>query len=233
MVQEWVHINFMGGDDWVLPIWGAFNDGFREGKFQEKTKEMSEIALHLSTKLNMIHWIVIKINQGLKAIQEAVKSIEEKHVSSPVKRGYAFDVEHKLIYKLLLSFDSFIFEIDSCCELITTFVRLNYNHTGDNVDKKQMGRRLKRVVEEAGGSSSWFESLQSLRNFFIHEGAPYFAIDVSDPDTFELLVMRENLKLFDDESKYVKLRSEFQSILEGFYSSNIIIQQHVIDFLSS
>ena len=146
--------------------------------------------------------------------------------------GYAFDVENEFTYNLLISFDSFLFEIDSCCELITAFIRLIYNHVSQHVTKEQIGKILKTAIEDAGGSSSWFESLQNLRNYFIHEGAPYFAVDVTIPDSFELLVMRENLKSFDDESKFVRLRPEFESILEGFFNANKILQIHVIDLLS-
>ena len=135
-------------------------------------------------------------------------------------------------HNFLISFDSFLFEIDSCCELITSIIRMIYNHIGYSVTKKQIGKILKTVIEDAGKSSSWFESLQNLRNYFIHEGAPYFAVDVTIPDSFELLVMRENLKSFDDESKFVRLRPEFESILEGFFNANKILQIHVIDLLS-
>lgn len=232
MIKKWVHINFVGGDPWVLPIWAAFNDGFAEGKFPQKTKEMSELALHLSTRLNMIPYVVDRVNKDLKAIRETAQNIEDKHISDLDKGGYAFDIENKFTYNLLISFDSFLFEIDSCCELITTFIRLIYNHLGQQKTDKQIGKILKTVIEGSGGSSAWFESLQNLRNYLIHEGAPYFAIDVSEPDSFELLVMRENLKSFDDESKFVRLRTEFVSILEGFFNSNKILQKHVIDLLS-
>ena len=233
MIKKWVHINFIGGNPWVLPVWTAFNEGVQQGKFPKKSKEMSELAIHLSTRLNMIPFVINRVNADLKAIREAAQGIEDKNISSLGQDGYAFDIENKLTYNFLISFDSFLFEIDSCCELITTFIRLIYNHIGQSVTKKQIGKILKKVIEDAGESSGWFESLQNFRNYFIHEGAPYFAVDVTDPDSFELLVMKDNLKSFDDEGRFVRLRREFESILEGFFNSNKILQKHIIDLLSS
>jgi len=233
MIEKWVHITYLGGNPWVLPIWAAFNEGVSAGKFPEKSGEMSELAIHLSTRLNMIPWIVDSVNQDLNAIKDAIKNIDTKYISTPDKVGYAFDLDDKITYNLLTHFDSFVFEIDSCSELITSFIRKIYCHLGHQVCEKKIGRKLKDIIQSEGGSIYWFESLQNCRNFFIHEGSPYFAIDISNSDAtlFELLIMKENLKSFEDDSKYMRLRSEFTSILDGFFNNIEILQSHVIDFL--
>jgi len=235
MVKQWVHIKDIYSNYWVDEIWTAFDKGVAKGNFPPKTKEISELALHISTRLEMIPWIVERVKSNLKSIGEVTKNIEAEHISTPDKMGFAFDLDREITYKFLIDFDTFMFEIDSCCELIITFIRLIYGHVGQQVSKRQIEETLKENIQKAEGDSSWFESFQSWRNFSIHKGAPYFAIDLSDSDgaSFELLVTKENLKSFEDDTKYIKVRSLFESIQENFFISINILQRHLIDLLSS
>ena len=87
---------------------------------------------------------------------------------------------------------------------------------------------LKRIIEEAGESWNWFQELDNQRNFFMHEAAPYFAVDITKGHgNYDLLIMRENVKTFDDHSKFVKM-SEINGVVKGFSSAKAIIQSHLI-----
>ncbi|MBU4421087.1 MAG: hypothetical protein KKH84_08810, partial [Proteobacteria bacterium] len=93
----------------------------------------------------------------------------------------------------------------------------------------EVGLIIKKIIEGAGKSSEWFVVLDNQRNFFMHEGAPYFAVDVTEgPGKYDLLIMRENIKIFHDHSKFIKL-SEINSIMEGFSIAKPIIQKHLIE----
>ena len=104
-----------------------------------------------------------------------------------------------------------------------------YTHIGKKIKKNEVGLIIKNIIEVAGNSSDWFSELDNQRNFFMHEGAPYFAVDISQgPDKYDLLIMRENIKIFNDHSKFIKL-SEINSIVEGFLTAKPIIQKHLIE----
>jgi hypothetical protein len=104
-----------------------------------------------------------------------------------------------------------------------------YNHVGISLTKDEAGLRIKKIIESKGHDTKWFQDLDSHRNFFIHEGAPYFAIDVSrGRQNYDLLIMKENLKTFKDYSKFVRL-SELNAIVQGFISARHTLQQHLIE----
>ena len=233
MVQKWVHINFIGGDPWVLPIWTAFNEGVSKGKFPPKTKEMSELALHLSTRLDMIPWLVRRLNRGWKKVVDKVKNIDPKYISTEKIQGYAYPLDDNITYNVLLDIDSFLFEIDSCCELITRFMRLIYNHVGIKVSQEKIGKKLREVINNEGKDVAWFDILQRDRNIFIHEAAPYIAIDLSEAGkgSYELIIMKENLKEFTDDTKFIKFISDFSRISSGFTESKKVLQKHVINII--
>jgi len=234
VVGKWVHINYVGGDPWVLPIWTAFNEGVKKGKFTPKTKEMSELAIHLSTRLNMIPWVINKVNTSWRVLINNIKNIEQKYVSTKSKQGYAYPLKDRITYNLLINIDGFLFEIDSCCELITTFIRMIYNHIGIEISEKQVGKKLKKIIEKEGKDVEWFNSLQEDRNIFIHKAAPYIAIDFTkaEKDSYDLLIMKENLKVFDNKDKFIRFLPHFNSISKGFTDSKNVLQKHVINLLT-
>ena len=86
---------------------------------------------------------------------------------------------------------------------------------------------LKDLLVQNGQDPNWFQLLDKDRNFFIHNGTPYIAIDVSTEEDPDLVVMKENLKSFEDTKSYTKL-SEMDSIVKGFSTAKIILQEHIM-----
>jgi hypothetical protein len=230
MPEKWIHINTKVGDPWILPIWSAVNDAESTGKSKPISEGVkSQLGLSISTRLDMLPRIVHRINEEVAEVYKAVEAHNSDHIFTTKKEGYAFDIDENLKFNLLIDLDSLLFELNSVCELMTNLFFELYTHAGTKLDKKKVGLIIKKVIEGSGKSSSWFIDLGTHRNFFMHEGAPYFAVDVSnDQGKFDLLIMKENIKNFDDQSKFIKL-SEINSIVEGFLYSKQLIQQHLID----
>ena len=158
-----------------------------------------------------------------------MKNHDDKNVTTSSSEGYAFNLNNNLIFNLLIDIDSIIFELNSVCEIMKTLFYELYTNVGRQIERKDVGRKIKEIIEATGNSSSWFQNLVSHRNFFIHEAAPYFSIDITDgPDNYDLLIMKENIKTFDDESKYITM-SEISAIIEGFLVTKPIIQNYLIN----
>jgi len=67
----------------------------------------------------------------------------------------------------------------------------------------------------------------------MHNGAPYFAVDLSNvPERYDLFIMKENLRTFEDETKFVRL-SELRDIVEGFTRSKRVLQEYLINLFSA
>ncbi len=230
MPKKWIHINTKLGDPWILPIWSAVNDS--EGLEKSKPIPMetkSQLGLSISTRLDMLPRIVHRINMEVNDIYKLTKTHRDEHIFTAQNEGHVFEIEENLKYNLLLDIDSLLFELNSVCELMANLFFVLYKGLGKTIEKKKVGIIIKKIIEDAGKTSDWFVELDSHRNFFMHEGAPYFAVDVTNgPGKYDLLIMKENITIFDDHSKFIKL-SEINSIMEGFLGAKPIIQKHLID----
>jgi hypothetical protein len=229
MVEKWIHITDSGGDPWILPIWSAVKDAVASGKvlpIADKIK--SKLGLSISTRLDMLPRVESRINNEVNKIYKAVENYERKNISKSNTEGYAFNIDNDLKFNLLVDIDSLFFELNSVCEIMTTLFYEIYTNVGKQIERKDVGIKIKEIIEATGNSSSWFQNLVSHRNFFIHEAAPYFSVDITDgPGNYDWLIMKENLKTFKDNSKYINM-SEITSIIEGFLITKPIIQQYLI-----
>jgi hypothetical protein len=133
----------------------------------------------------------------------------------------------------LVDLDALLFEVNSCCELIGRLFEKVYEHAGRPLPLTPVGRAIRRVLEAAGQDAGWFVKLDNHRNFFIHHGAPYFAVDLSEADAgkYDLLIMKSNLQSFEDEAQFVRY-SELKGIVGGFQNSRAVVQQHLAGLFS-
>ncbi len=231
MVTKWLHIDTDVGDPWVLPIWSAVNDAVREKGIASIPKETRELGLHISTRLDMLPHVVSRINSEVIQIYKVASKYGDENIFTETRQGYALPFRDKmdLVHFLLADIDALLFEFNSVCELMTMFFEKLYSHVGINLKNGEAGLRIKTILESKGHDTRWFQDLDSNRNFFIHEGAPYFAIDISGgPDNYDLLIMKENLKSFKDSSKFIRL-SDLNKIVRGFVSARYTIQKHLIE----
>ncbi|MDD5451747.1 MAG: hypothetical protein PHT49_07645 [Desulfovibrionales bacterium] len=232
MINKWLHINEMGGDPWVLPIWNAVIEATKAGKIDPVPKEISELGLYISTRLNILPRIVSRLNTEGKELFLASEHHETKYESAVGKQGYVFTIDDNLKYNLLADIDSILFELNSVCELMSTLFEKLYSHAGKYIKKNRVGFEIRKVIENAGQKADWFQNLDAHRNFFIHEGSPYIAIDISKGSgKYDLIIMKQNLKSFNDPETFIVL-SELDQIVRGFALAKPIIQKALISLFS-
>jgi len=227
MITKWLHLNDTMGDPWVLPIWSAIHNALKAEKVAQPSDEQREISMHISTRLNMLPMIIRRIQQEYHSLKNSVDGHKPQNIFTPKQEGYALKIDTELLYNLLIDIDSLLFEINSCCELIMKYLGMVYDHLGIKIDIPKVGKRIKQIIQDEGDDISWFELLDENRNFFIHSGAPYIAIDLSDEQRIDLIIMKENLHKFTDREKFITL-SELDSIVKGFMKAKLIIRKHII-----
>jgi hypothetical protein len=232
MEMKWLHIDTDVGDNWILPIWSAVNKAIESNLVPTLTEDMRELGLHISTRLDILPFVVSRLNSEVEQIYKSVSNYGEEFIFTKNKDdAYAFPMSEKreIVLYLLADIDALLFETNSVCELMTKFFESLYSHAGINLEKSKVGLKIRDIIESEGHDSKWFQNLDSHRNFFIHEGAPYLAIDVSfGPNKYDLLIMKENLNIFEDSSKFFRL-SELNNIVQGFVLARHTIQKHLID----
>lgn len=225
VVTKWIHLDESGGDPWVLPIWTSVNDAVRNSTVSPLAKDVYELGLHVSIRLNILPRVMTRVNEGTAHLFAAIKDHGHKYVFTLSHEGCALPVDNDLKYCLLADIDTLVFELNSVCELMTKLFEELHQHAGKPIKKGKTGIAIKRVIEDAGQDARWFQRLDLHRNFFIHEGAPYLAVDIShEPERYELLVTKENLRTFNDPEKFVTL-SELATIVRGFTGAKYILQK--------
>jgi hypothetical protein len=88
-----------------------------------------------------------------------------------------------------------------------------------------------KAIRDQGGSTAGFDFITAQRNFLLHQGAPYVAVDVSNQEKLDLLVMKENIKSFEDESKFFRL-SALNGAVQDFLGARVALQKALIKLLS-
>jgi len=181
----------------------------------------------------MIETLIHRLNTSIRCLEELIATREPHHEFTAPDKGYVFPLSFEFKYALLLDLDALLFEVNSCCELMETLFEKVYQHAGKTLPLTPVGRTIRQVLETAGQDAGWFAKLDGHRNFFIHEGAPYFAVDLSSADAgqYDLLIMRRNLRSFADERQFLRY-SALRQIVGGFQNSRLPVQQHLAGLYS-
>mgnify|MGYP001580571710 CR=1 FL=1 len=232
-VTKWLHVDYIATDRWVLPIWTAANRAAERGQVGALPDELGQLGLHVSTRLSMIETLIPRINACARRLEELIATRAPHHEFTAPDNGYVFSLPADFKYAFLVDLDALLFEVNSCCELMGRLFEKVYEHAGKGLPLTPVGRTIRKILEAAGQDAKWFAKLDGHRNFFIHEGAPYFAVDLSRADTgnYDLLIMKRNLRSFEDERQFVRY-SELREIVGGFQTSKLPVQQHLAGLFS-
>jgi hypothetical protein len=208
MVEKWLHLDFKAEGPWGYAISTAIQHAVTAGNVRPARRALSQMPLHIHTRLSMLARVVRRLNHECEAFYESVKKHGPEHVSRAGHKAVVFRVDDDLKYCLLADIDSFIFEIDACLDLFINLNQIVHGHTGKNISRDESRKLLKNAAAGPGnGDPRWFHHLDRARNTFIHNATPYIAVDLSEAEnnTYDLLIMRENLHEFNDESKFIRL----------------------------
>jgi len=173
MIDKWLHIEELGGDLWVLPIWSSVNDALQKGKIKNLPAEVYELGVYISTRLNILPRIVKRINAEVTELFVVAEKHEEDNVFTKTEEGRALRINNDLKYNIIGDIDSLLFEINSACELI----KQNPSWFS-NLDQHR---------------NFFIHNATPYIAIDISSG----------PGNYELLIMKENLKDFKNKEKFI------------------------------
>ena len=109
-----------------------------------------------------------------------------------------------------------------------------YKHFDKYFNQRTILKLVRNNIRDTKGNIDWHSALDKHRNFFIHEGTPYIAVDISkeEENTYDFIIMTENLKEFTDTRNFFRL-SEIRNILKGFDESMSIRKNHIIELYTN
>ncbi|MGK7344946.1 MAG: hypothetical protein ACNS63_03975 [Candidatus Nitrospinota bacterium M3_3B_026] len=234
MVDKWLRLSNRVTTFWYEPILIAANTRL--------SIDVTRLGNSITVKLNILPHIIKRLNDELNEFFGYAREHKSVHIFKKGMEGRKFpdpnyekaEEVSNLKYKLIADIDSLLFELESLCELMEEiFVKL-YEHAGERITPKKAGKKVAKVIKDSGQEIEWFKKLNDHRNLFIHETAPVLAIDVSDSNRYDLLIMKENTTKFDfdDDSKFIKL-SDLNNIVSGFLKAESTLQKHLISLFET
>lgn len=231
-ISRWLHLEELGGDPWVLPILGAVNAAVKRNMCNELGEFERELSSYISIRLNIIDRIKYRIKKELQKLYNEVEESynEEKNVFTPDNQDRAaLKVNNNLKYCLIGDIENFLFEVDTCWDLMKQFSSKLYTHLGKTLNKEKLISKIDSIHSREDKSTRWIKLLASHRNFMVHEGAAYLAIDISKPvrTNWELLILKYNIREFSDKKSFFPY-SDLIEISNNFNISRDLLQKHLV-----
>lgn len=231
-ITKWLHLEELGGDPWVLPIHTAVNDAFSRGACTKLDRAICEVGWHISLKLNLIPRIITRINLETQELFETAKGHTSEYIFTPNQEGYAFRIDNDLKYNLIADVESYLFQVNACWDLMKKFTCQFYTHVGQQHTKDEIIVIINEAHKFAKLPVEWIRLLDRERNFIAHQGAGYLAIDISNEEQMELLIMKTNDVNFGDPKRYFTL-SSLNEINNGFIGTKKVIQDHLKSIMNA
>ena len=233
VIMRWKHIEDIGGDLWDLRIWPSIHAAVDYGRMIKPPEKFSELALHISTRLTLLPFIVGRINTECEELWTICKERDKQKDYWCGHEGYALMVDDKLKYNLMIDLDSLLFEFYSCLELMRQFLFEVYKYTNKKISKEQKEMLFKKIILSTFKDKDWYDKLAKHRNCFAHQAAPYIAIDLThEKKHYDLIIMKKHLKKFEEKETFVLL-SELNIIVNGFRKARYALQQHIVNYINN
>ena len=257
--QSVIHINFMVGQ--ILfdarPIWTSLRQAEAAGKLRANaandiSAQFGNTALHIATRHSLIRLAIRELNKSLKSLYELLPDPSQikPHLGFRVVNGKGIDEARD---QVLLYTDSCLFELRSFLELLAHFAYGILNGIGKAPADQELlssGKKLTIIkkkklqshdfllylCDKLNIATTWYEFLQTHRNFFTHKGAPYCVIEDLSPSEphFALIIIRTNIHDFKtaDPKDYFRI-SELQDVIKGIIQLAAATQNYLINTIKT
>jgi hypothetical protein len=183
---------------------------------------LKEAGFALATKTQILPVVVARLNVDMGHLRRELAKRRMEVVQCATK-GMALHLnDRELPYRLLSDVDSFLLEFDSAVDLTEKFLKKVLRALGVRPPKKTFETALR----DQGQDAAWLQLLAKDRNLFIHEKAPWLALEVKSrhPLRCSLLVLKRNTKDAADPQDFVRLE-DYHTIYNGFASSMVAAQK--------
>jgi len=230
MTDVYLHINYESpGSSWLRPILTRLKESscttLRDRMDSWGSSPLNEMGLALATKLAMLNQVVRRVDLQLQRLKEQLN--DESMINECIRRGAAYKIADQVLpYEILVDIDSFIFESRSAYEIVGRFLVDFFERV---LKRKVSESELKELLVVRIPDIRWIEELRNNRILFFHNTSPWIAVNIvqKTPLEFELVILKGNVKNFDNPDDYIKL-DQLRAIYQGFEYSLTALQQWVI-----
>ena len=205
-MKEILHLSYNPAQaGWVLRLQTQLQKSasitLKERYSRWKDLGMAELGMAFATRLSLRHRATYLLAKLLNDLRDEIN--DSGKLDELLDGGYAYyPKDDRIFYDICVALDALYFETRSAYEIVGKFVRT----FGKKIlDRNFSEEDIKRVLVDEGQTTDWIDEIREHRKLFFHETAPWIALFVSkrEPLEFSLVIMKENLKEFDDPEKYI------------------------------
>jgi hypothetical protein len=165
---------------------------------------MAESGIAVSTRLMLVSRAIARLTELEKQLCEEIEKSER--LDALLEGGYVYTPEDSgSPYDICLAIDALLAECLSLFEVIRSFT---VRFCRRILHKKMSEEKFDALLIELGYGGEWLETLAQARNFFLHESAPWPAVQVHnrEPLKCELVVLKSNVRDLTDPSTFISKR---------------------------
>jgi hypothetical protein len=218
MIRDYFWIDYTPREQWVLSITARVQQS-DSPILQQRWKEaaqsaLTELPLALATKFMVMSITIDRLNAH---IRELSKDFDENpdEVKSCIAAKAAYGTQNsRLAFEIVADIDAWIFEFRSTYEILYAFVKeFSARILNCKVNDEKI---LKAILRAKGYNTDWIDFLNDERNLFVHQTAPWFAIEItSGTPQYEVVLLKRNVRNLDDPQSYVRIE-QYRAVDKGF-----------------
>jgi hypothetical protein len=126
MTHQYVHINYIPEDGWVLSIMSSLLNSsdprLREAFEKWSGTPLKELGFAITTKIHMLGLAIKRLNARVAELRKQIGANPEVLDSCLAENSAIALADNHFAYELLLDMDSFIFETRSLYEIVVKFL---------------------------------------------------------------------------------------------------------------
>lgn len=210
--------------DWILRLMTRLHKS-PNLQLRARVDDWAQLGLGELAGAIMTRSFCVKLSQRRidRQLKELSKDLKERigDVRECVTCGCGFSsTDCEILYELLLDFDSLLFEARSAFELTCRFVEEFRTSVLEHPAQGNPYEPVAKELEKRGHDIRWIQWLRTNRNAFIHDTAPWIALDVASLQPFkaEVVLLKRDVSTLANPDDFLHI-DDCRSIIEGFRKS--------------
>lgn len=222
MMREYFHIAYAPHEGWVLSIMGAVqrssNPILQQRWKASAQSALAELPLALVTKFEIMKVTIERLNTHIRKLSDDFEARPEevqRHITGIDGQPTAYGpLKRVLPFHVVADLEAWIFGFRSTYEILYAFVK---EFSSRILDRKVNDERvLKAIIHAKDYNTEWIDFLNDERNYFVHQTAPWFAIEVTGgTPKYEIVVLKRNTHDLKNPADYVRIE-EYRKVQQGF-----------------
>lgn len=228
--MNWMFFKTLGGPNWGYQIVNPLNEAIEKGQistFSDKNRAIiGDIHYRILIVDSLMGMIKEKSDHIYKQLDDHDIKAEYNDDGAKISTGYAYPVDDRIRYELVAHLMNLFYQMNSGIELLFKLAISLQVAIVPRLTKKNASKYFAQLVDSHIDDLVAYRRVKSFRNYFTHHCTMRLAVEVTEMG-YDLLIMKENLHDFRDDSKFFKLSEVSKGIEQHRLVFKLITQDLV------